>query len=36
MLAEYASGGRVLLRMPDGPRLVYDPWREAATDLRSA
>ena len=36
MLAEYARGGRVLLRTPDGPRLVYDPWREAATDLRSA
>ncbi len=36
MLAEYARGGRVLLRTPDGPRLVYDPWRKAATDLRSA
>jgi phosphoribosyl-dephospho-CoA transferase len=36
MLAEYARGGRVLLRTPDGPRLVYDPWREAAADLRSA
>jgi phosphoribosyl-dephospho-CoA transferase len=36
MLAEYASGGRVLLRTPDGPRLVYDPWWEAATDRRSA
>jgi phosphoribosyl-dephospho-CoA transferase len=36
MLTEYARGGRVLLRTPDGPRLVHDPWREAATDLRSA
>jgi phosphoribosyl-dephospho-CoA transferase len=36
MLAEYARGGRVLLRTPDGPRLTCDPWREAATDLRSA
>jgi phosphoribosyl-dephospho-CoA transferase len=36
MLAEYARGGRVLLRTPDGPRLVYDPWRGAAADLRSA
>ena len=35
-LGEYARGGRVLLRTPDGPRLVHDPWREAATDLRSA
>jgi phosphoribosyl-dephospho-CoA transferase len=36
MLAEYVRGGRVLLRTPDGPRLVYDPWRRAAADLRSA
>ena len=36
MLAEYARGGRVLLRTPDGPRLAYDPWRKAAADLRSA
>jgi phosphoribosyl-dephospho-CoA transferase len=35
-LAEYARGGRVLLRTPDGPRLIHDPWREAARDLRSA
>jgi phosphoribosyl-dephospho-CoA transferase len=35
-LAEYARGGRVLLRTPDGPRLTRDPWREAAIDLRSA
>ncbi len=36
MLAEYARGGRVLLRTPDGPRLTCDPWRESATDLQSA
>ena len=36
MLAEYACGGRVLLRTPGGPRLTRDPWRKAATDLRSA
>ncbi len=36
MLAEYTRGDRVLLRTLDGPRLVHDPWREAATDLRSA
>jgi phosphoribosyl-dephospho-CoA transferase len=35
-LAEYARGDRVLLRTPDGPRLTWDPWREATTDLRSA
>jgi phosphoribosyl-dephospho-CoA transferase len=35
-LAEYARGGRVLLRTPDGPRLVHDPWREATVNLRSA
>jgi phosphoribosyl-dephospho-CoA transferase len=35
-LAEYARGGRVLLRTPDGPRLIHDPWREVAIDLRSA
>jgi phosphoribosyl-dephospho-CoA transferase len=34
-LAEYARGGRVLLRTPDGPRLIHDPWREVAIDLRS-
>jgi phosphoribosyl-dephospho-CoA transferase len=36
MLAEYARGDRVLLRTPDGPRLIWDPWREETTDLRSA
>jgi phosphoribosyl-dephospho-CoA transferase len=36
MLAEYTRGGRVLLRTPEGPRLTCDPWREAATHLRSA
>ena len=36
MLVEYARGGRVLLRTPDGPRLIHDPWREAADGLRSA
>lgn len=35
-LDEYARGGRVLLRTPDGPRLTYDPWREAMIDFRSA
>jgi phosphoribosyl-dephospho-CoA transferase len=35
-LAEYARGGRVLLRTPDGLRLTWDPWRDATTDLRSA
>jgi phosphoribosyl-dephospho-CoA transferase len=35
-LAEYARGGRVLLRTPDGARLTCDPWGEATTDLRSA
>lgn len=35
-LAEYARGGRVLLRTPDGPRLVHDPWRHTATDTRTA
>jgi phosphoribosyl-dephospho-CoA transferase len=34
-LAEYARGGRVLLRTPDGPRLVNDPWRHA-DDRRTA
>ena len=34
-LDEYARGGRVLLRTPDGPRLTHDPWREAVIDLRS-
>jgi phosphoribosyl-dephospho-CoA transferase len=36
MLSEYARGDRVLLRTPDGPRLTWDPWRDATTDLRSA
>ena len=35
-LADYVRGGRILLRTPDGPILTRDPWREAATDLRSA
>ena len=35
-LAEYARGGRVLLRTPDGPKLVNDPWRHAATDTLTA
>ena len=35
-LAEYARGGRVLLRTPDGPKLVDDPWRRAATDTLTA
>jgi hypothetical protein len=25
-LTEYARGGTVLLRTPDGPRLIDDPW----------
>lgn len=25
-LTEYARGGTVLLRTPDGPRLIHDPW----------
>ena len=36
MLSEYARGDRVLLRTPEGPRLIWDPWRDATTDLRSA
>ena len=36
MLSEYARGDRVLLRTPDGPRLTWDPWRDATTDLQSA
>jgi phosphoribosyl-dephospho-CoA transferase len=36
MLNEYARGDRVLLRTPDGPRLTWNPWRDATTDLRSA
>jgi phosphoribosyl-dephospho-CoA transferase len=36
MLNEYARGERVLLRTPDGPRLTWDPWREATTDLQIA
>jgi phosphoribosyl-dephospho-CoA transferase len=35
-LADYVRGGRILLRTPDGPILTRDPWREAATNLRSA
>jgi phosphoribosyl-dephospho-CoA transferase len=35
-LAEYACGGRVLVRTPDRPRLTRDPWRETTIDLRSA
>jgi phosphoribosyl-dephospho-CoA transferase len=35
-LTEYARGGRVLLRTPDGPKLVNDPWRHGATDTLSA
>ena len=35
-LAEYACGGQVLLRTPDGPRLVNDPWRHATIDARTA
>ena len=35
-LAEYARGGRVLLRTPDGPKLVDNPWRHAATGTLSA
>ncbi len=31
-LAEYARGGRVLLRTPDGPKLVRDPWERTAAD----
>lgn len=31
-LAEYARGGRVLLRTPDGPKLVRDPWERPAPD----
>jgi phosphoribosyl-dephospho-CoA transferase len=36
VLSEYARGGRALLRTPDGPKLVNDPWRHAATDMLSA
>jgi phosphoribosyl-dephospho-CoA transferase len=35
-LAEYARGGHVLVRAPDGPRLTRDPWRETTIDPRSA
>jgi phosphoribosyl-dephospho-CoA transferase len=35
-LAEYARGGRVLLRTLDGPKLVNNPWRHSATDTLSA
>ena len=36
VLGEYARGGRVLLRTPDGPKLVNDPWRHGAADTLSA
>jgi phosphoribosyl-dephospho-CoA transferase len=35
-LDEYARGGPVLLRAPDGRGLTRDPWLEAPIDLRSA
>jgi phosphoribosyl-dephospho-CoA transferase len=35
-LADYVRGGRILLRTPDGPILIRDPWQDATTDLRSA
>jgi phosphoribosyl-dephospho-CoA transferase len=35
-LAEYACGGRVLLRTPDGPKLTNDPWGHGATDTLTA
>jgi phosphoribosyl-dephospho-CoA transferase len=35
-LDEYARGGRVLLRAPDGRGLTRDPWREAPIELQSA
>jgi phosphoribosyl-dephospho-CoA transferase len=35
-LAEYARGGRVLLRTPDGPKLTNDPWGHGATDTLTA
>ena len=35
-LAEYARGGRVMLRAPGDPRLVWDPWRETTDVPRSA
>jgi phosphoribosyl-dephospho-CoA transferase len=31
-LTEYARGGRVLLRTPDGPKLVRDPWERITAD----
>lgn len=31
-LTEYACGGRVLLRTPDGPKLVRDPWERVTAD----
>ncbi len=35
-LVEYARGGRVLLRTPDGPRLVCDPWECVSADRQTA
>jgi phosphoribosyl-dephospho-CoA transferase len=35
-LDEYARGGQVLLRAPDGRGLTRDPWREAPIELQSA
>ena len=35
-LDEYARGGPVLLRAPDGRGLTRDPWLEAPIDLQSA
>jgi phosphoribosyl-dephospho-CoA transferase len=35
-LAEYARGGRVLLRTPDGSKLVNDPWQHDATATLTA
>ena len=35
-LDEYARGGRVLLRAPDGRGLTRDPWLEAPIELQSA
>ena len=35
-LAEYARGGGVLLRTPDGPKLTNDPWGHGATDTLTA
>jgi phosphoribosyl-dephospho-CoA transferase len=35
-LAEYARGGRVLLRTPEGPILTRDPWLEGTTNVWNA